>query len=676
MGGTSPLSTAATIDRLSAVPVRNVLRYVSCSKDYDAITGAFRNFHAVGRTPAAVLQFHLNNLRRSIRDYPGKSGEEMWDSFFPQELQQMWRALRLRNELGPARAPPSVPRDPFDGVYGTLEAMMTRDGDGKGVPTVADYPEWSDVLAYKLPAGGALVYRSPEFCLQVLELARLLHGDECRSALANRDSATRMCPISHRFHNARIWPAGYTLLLRYAMVALDMVGANATHLLPYIYCSPPLLEAYVLNGSDIFEQEEVLKVLGIADENHRTLLSIAILKAQPRVVKALLEYRKVDVTAHHNQALAAACSMGHMELAKALVAFGADLNDVGGGGHGYALPINFAAAMRDATLLDDFLALGAEPNISGREGEALFLAVGAVVRTDLQGFHDFLRHAGPDGAPPLPIAYQLMRRGFVLGPLRDATFLLAAYSDNSKIMLELFKHKPMRGDQDAIDTALCIASLTLNLETIRFLATLGADMNCRKAIGGGHARSPLGWAMRASGLPDRRDMARLLTSIDLLTRLGADANDAAILDEFLVAPLTQPGDTQPAEFVEATRARFLLLARGGSDFRQYVSGYLPPFPTDCFRKFYQSDDVADDDGAVTSRLLTAEEKAYDCAEFEDEDYPWGTLFRALLVRGMDPYTWPEKHYFEHLKEWGPSTIKVFKEKRWKQRHNRNKNHKI
>ncbi|KAJ3160029.1 hypothetical protein HDU86_001294 [Geranomyces michiganensis] len=677
MGGTSPLATAATIDSLSAVPIRNVLRYVDSEQDYDAITGAFPNFHAIGRNPAALLEFRLNQLRRSHGLNPTPPEEKVWQRFFYKELDQMWTALCLQHNLYLKRTPPRSVRDPFDGVYGTLEAMVSKHRNGNDFPTVVEYPEWRDVLAHKRDAGEAPMYRSPEFRLQVMELACLRHGDKCRAAFAKWKSTT-IHPIGTDFDNARTWPAGYTLLLRYAMMALEMVGADASHL-RYIYRSPPLFEAYVLNGSDVFEHEELTDPI-LGDHNLRTVLSLAILEAQPRVVKALLEHRKVNVTARHNQALAAACSMGHMELAKALVACGADLNDAGGGGYGYALPISFVAAMRDVALLDEFLALGAEPNIPGREGEALFLAVGALVRTDLQGFHSLLRGAGPDGALPLPIAHQLMRRGFVLGPLRDATCLLAAHAEHSGIMAELFRHKSMQKNQDAIDTALCIAAFMLNLETIRFLAMLGANMNCCKAIGGGQARSPLCWAISAS-----RDLPRLLATIDLLTRLGADANDGAILDEFLVGPVvaqSPTGDTQPKEFLVETREQFLLLARGGSSFRQDLTAELPPFPVDRFSKVSQSvgDSDSDSDGAADNKSdpaplverLTAEEKAYDCAELEDEDYPWGTLFRALLVRGMDPYAWPEKRHFECLEEWSPTTVQLFKEERWKERHSMQK----
>ncbi|KAJ3147378.1 hypothetical protein HDU89_005730 [Geranomyces variabilis] len=314
MGGTSPLSTAATIDRLSAVPVRNVLRYIDCSYDSDALTGALRNFHAVGRSPATFLEFRLNKVRCALGLHSTPPEERFWERFVRQQLQLMWRALFVRHELYFKSTPPNPVLDPFNDVYGTLDIMMTRRTLGNDAPTVADYPDWSDVLAYKTPADEALVYRSPEFCLQVFELARLRHGDKCRGALANVQS-TGDDLFGQRFHNARTWPAGYSVLLRFAMVALDMIGADASHLLPYTYLSPVPLEAYVLNGSDIFEHDE-LKIEGFADENHRTLLSTAIPEAQPRVVKALLEYRKVDVTAQHNQALAVTCSMGHMELAK------------------------------------------------------------------------------------------------------------------------------------------------------------------------------------------------------------------------------------------------------------------------------------------------------------------------------------------------------------------------
>ncbi|KAJ3150678.1 hypothetical protein HDU89_003087 [Geranomyces variabilis] len=598
---TSPSNTRpAPINRLSEVPVRNVLRYLDEHRDYFAVTAAFRNFNSIGRTPGAALDFALNKLYRVDRgdNRVRRSEYDIWDSFLRYELKLLFKSLHkskcvLEGTQTPRAAPPSG--DPFQGVYGTLDAMRYRQGSTQGTAPVTNFPDWPDILAYRL--SDEVEFGSPEFRLQVMQLAARVHGER--------------------------WAPDYPLLVRYGMATLDM---------------------RTLNGGDLVEQEDLKfpSFSGTA-ERERTVLSIAILRPFPRVVKILLPSRAPQ------------------RRPKALVARGADLNDVGGGGHGYALLISFVAALRDKTLLDEFLALGAIPNIPGREGEPLFVAVGATVLRDLDGVH------------------MLMRDGFVLGPLRDATLLLAAYAKGAHVMVELFRHRSMQKDQDAINTALCIASLTLNQEAVHFLATLGADMNCRKAIDGGQFRSPLGWAMLASALPDRRDLPRLLGTIDLLVRFGADANDPAILDEFLVRPVTVSVelDPQPAAFVDVTRRRFRHLATGGSLYRQSLYEPLPPYPTTAepdvnvesdYGTDEDDDDDDDDDVPLVKRLLTPEEKAYDEKEFKDTDAPWGTLFRALLVRGMDPYAWPEKRYFYHLKEWSPSTVKLFKDKRWKKRH--------
>ncbi|KAJ3167980.1 hypothetical protein HDU88_001927 [Geranomyces variabilis] len=682
----------APIDRLPEIPVRNILRYLDEHRDYFAVTAASRNFNSIGRTPGAALEFALNKLYRVKRGVR-RSDYDVWNSFLWDEFDLLFISLgkrkcaRERQLEGIQTQTPGAALPgghPFQGVYGTLDAMRHRLTGTQGTAPVTNFPDWPDVLAYRLP--DKVEFGSPEFRLQVMQLAARVHGERCRAALSHDPKALS---IRHQLLKAPRWAPDHPLLVRCGMAVLDMVGADATHLVPYLCSDAGLFEAYVLNGGDLVEQED-LKIPCItgASEMERTVLSIAILRAFPRVVKILLEHRNVDVTARHNQALACACSMGHMEIAKALVARGADLNDVGGGGHGYALPISFAAAMRDKSLLDEFLALGAIPNIPGREGEPLFLAVGATVLRDLEGFHSLLRGGGGSGDDDedddndrvkVPIAAALMKRGFVLGPLRDATLLLAAYAEGADAMVELFRHRSMQKDQDAIDTALCIASLTLNQEAVHFLAVIGADMNCRKAIDGGQSRSPLGWAMFASALPDRRDLPRLLGTIDLLFHFGADANDPAILDEFLVRPVTVSveNDPQPAAFVDATRRRFRHLATGGGTlYRQTLYEPLPPYPTtpvpdvnvESDYDTFGDDDDDDDDTPLVKRLLTPEEKAHDEKEFKDTDAPWGTLFRALLVRGMDPYAWPEKRYFHHLKEWSPSTVKLFKDKRWKKRH--------
>ncbi|KAJ3180318.1 hypothetical protein HDU87_002197 [Geranomyces variabilis] len=608
----------ALIDRLSEVPVRNVLRYLDEYRDYLALTALSRNFNSIGRTPGAALEYAVNKVYRVGRGCRRRSDYDVWISFLWDEFELLFKSLAIRKSVGsrqlegtqtPAAVPPGG--HPFQGVYGTLDAMRYRLYGTQGTAPVANFPDWPQILDYQLP--DKVEFGSPEFRLQVMQLAARVHGERCCAALYTDPNGRG---VRGQLQKAPRWAPDYPLL------------------------------AYVLNGGDIVPQEDV-KISSFERKCDRTVLSIAILRAFPRVVKILLEHRKVDVTARQNQALACACSMGHMEIAKALVARGADLNDVGGGGHGYALPISFAAAMRDTALLDEFLALGAIPNIPGREGEPLFLAVGATVLRDLDGFHSLMR--GGDGSGDgfeIPIAAALMKRRFVLGPLRDATLLLAAYAEGAHVMVELFRHRPMQKDQDAIDTALCIASLTLNQEAVHFLATLGADMNCRKAIHGGQSRSPLNWAMLASSLPDRRDLPRLLETIDLLVLFGADANDSAILDEFLVTPVTTLFEPLPA---------YPTTAEPGVD----VEG---DDETD------GDDDDDDDDIPLVKRPLTPEEKAYDEKEFKDDDAPWGTLFRALLVRGMDPYAWPEKRYFDHLKEWSPSTVKLFRDKRWKKRH--------
>ncbi|KAJ3012145.1 hypothetical protein HKX48_006430 [Thoreauomyces humboldtii] len=686
------------IDRMSEVPVRNVLRYLDKYRDYLAVTAAFRNFNAIGRTPGAALEFALNQLRRVDRgdDSVRRSEDDVWSSFLRDEFNLLFSSLHMRTcgrerQLERTQVPLAPPpgSNPFQGVYGTLDAMRYRLDGTQRTASVAHFPDWSDILAYRLP--DKVEFGSPEFRLQVMQLAARVHGETCRAALSHDPNGLR---IKHELIKAPKRAPDYSLLVRYGMAAMDMVGADATHLVPYLCSDGVLFEAYVLNGGDLAEQED-LKILSITrtPEFERTLLSIAILRPFPRVVKILLEHRNVDVTARHNQALACACSMGHMEMAKALVARGADLNDVGRGGHGYALPISFVAAMRDTSLLDEFLALGAIPNIPGREGEPLFLAVGATVLRDRGDFYSLSPDdvCGDNYSRTIPIAAALMKRGFVLGPLRDATLLLAAYAKGAHVMVELFKHRPMQKDQNAIDTALCIASLTLNRQAVHFLTTLGADMNCCKAIHGGQPRSPLGWAMLASALPYHAYLSNLLDTIDLLFRFGADANDPAILDEFLVEPVTvsMEKDPRPAAFVDATRRRFRLLATGeGGQHLQTFDEPLPAFLTTTKPDVdVQGDDETDvddenvdDDTPLEKYLLTPEERAYDENDFEDDDAPWGALFRALLVRGMDPYAWPEKRYFDYLKDWtsddwsdhvtdwSPSTVRLFREQRWKKRH--------